>query len=76
MKPPLFHILSTFGLLQISLSLLAADVVINEIGAASSERILRTLPDGRSQLGWGHAWNTFEFDDADWEIGTSTLWIQ
>ena len=49
----------------------AADVVINEIGAASSDRLLRTLPDGRPRVGWGTNWNEFEFDDSDWATGTS-----
>ncbi len=48
-----------------------ADVVINEIGAASSERNLRFLEDGRPRLGWGPAWSEIEFDASDWEIGTA-----
>lgn len=47
------------------------DVVINEIAASSSERVLRFLPDGRPRVGWGKAWNEFEFDDSGWEIGTA-----
>ncbi len=48
-----------------------ADVVINEIGAASSERLLKAHPDGRPRLGWGPSWSEFEFDDSDWKTGTA-----
>ena len=48
-----------------------AQVVINEIGAASSDHLLRSHPDGRPRLGWGTSWCAFEFDDADWEVGVA-----
>ncbi len=48
-----------------------AEVVINEIGAASSDRLLRSHPDGRPRLGWGATWCELEFDDADWDTGSA-----
>ncbi|MDB4400532.1 lamin tail domain-containing protein [Akkermansiaceae bacterium] len=48
-----------------------AEVVINEIGVAGSDRLLRSHPDGRPRLGWGASWCEFEFDDSDWTTGVS-----
>ena len=45
--------------------------MINEIGAASSDHLLRSHADGRPRLGWGPSWCEFEFDDADWPRGAS-----
>ncbi|MCH1502009.1 MAG: hypothetical protein L7V86_00335, partial [Verrucomicrobiales bacterium] len=48
-----------------------AQVVINEIGAASSDHLLRSHPDGRPRVGWGTSWCEPTFDDADWEEGST-----
>ena len=49
--------------------LIQADVLINEIGAADSERLLRPHEDGRQRLGWGLGWMDREFDDSSWATG-------
>ena len=48
-----------------------ADIVINEISAASSERLLRSHSDGRSRLGWGPSWSELSFNASDWSVGTA-----
>lgn len=49
----------------------SAQVVINEIGAASSDHLLRSHPDGRPRVGWGISWCEVEFDDTDWDVGAA-----
>ena len=49
----------------------STQVVINEIGAASSDHLLRSHPDGRPRLGWGTSWCEKEFDDSSWEVGVA-----
>ena len=59
------------GLAVAFCDIVEAQVVINEIGAADSETLLRSHPDGRSRLGWGPSWCEQAFDDMDWLVGTS-----
>lgn len=46
-----------------------ADVVINEIKADSSERLLRYHDDGSQSVGPDVPWWAPEFDDGDWQTG-------
>ena len=46
-----------------------ADVVINEIMAASSDRLLRWDANGVPYLGWGTRWYATAFGDANWPTG-------
>lgn len=46
-----------------------ADVVINEIKADSSERLLRYHEDGSQSVGPGTPWWAPEFDDSGWQSG-------
>ena len=47
----------------------AADVVINEVMAASSDRLLRWDANGVPYLGWGTRWYAAAFNDASWATG-------
>ena len=71
MKPlnPFFAALSS--LVVVAPTMAFADVIINEFGAANSERNLRSHPDGRPRLGWGPSWSELSFDASDWSVGTS-----
>ena len=44
-------------------------VVINELMAAGSERLLRWSETGVPQLGYGTPWNAIDFDDDTWRTG-------
>ncbi len=46
-----------------------ADVVINEIMAGSSDRLLRWDAGGVPYLGWGTRWYATAFGDASWAVG-------
>ncbi len=46
-----------------------AQVVINEIGAAGSDRLLRSQPNGPPRLGWGPSWRDVDYDDDAWALG-------
>ncbi len=50
-----------------------AGVVINEIKASSSDRMLRWTPDGVSRLGVGEPWYGTSFDDSSWNTGQGPL---
>ena len=61
-------ILASFALLPWHVC--QADVIINEISAASSERVLRFDEQGRPRLGAGHGWMDPEFDQSHWRTGS------
>lgn len=71
MKAPTLYITALGVLLLVGPSRSLAEIVINEISAASSERVLRSHPDGRSRLGWGPTWSEATFEDDGWSVGTS-----
>lgn len=50
-----------------------AQVVISELHAAPSERLLRQDEKGRSVLGTGPVWHDADFPDADWPSGKAPL---
>ena len=60
------------GLVSVGLfSIMArAEVVINEIMANGSERLLRWSANGVPTLGYGTPWNATSFDDSTWKSGT------
>jgi Lamin Tail Domain/CotH kinase protein/Chitobiase/beta-hexosaminidase C-terminal domain len=58
-----------FALFLILTSAVHAQVIINEFAAASSDRLLRWLPDGTPRLGSGAAWMENGFGDATWATG-------
>ena len=51
----------------------AADIVINEFSATSSQRVLRTDATGDSHVGWGPTWKHREFDDGAWKDATMPI---
>ena len=71
MKPPNLFFAAVSSLLVVAPTMAFADIVINEIGAANSERNLRSHEDGRSRLGWGPSWSESSFDASDWSLGTA-----
>jgi hypothetical protein len=48
----------------------AGEIVINELFAASSDRLVRRDGAGVDRLGVGPAWHAPDFDDAHWQVGT------
>ena len=46
-----------------------AQVIINEVAGAASDRNLQWSADGTPRLGSGIPWNTLTFDDAPWSSG-------
>ncbi|MEM7387973.1 MAG: lamin tail domain-containing protein [Verrucomicrobiota bacterium] len=72
MKPlPLFAPLLGLVLGAVFATGVEAQVLINEISAASSDRLLRSHPDGWPRLGWGPGWPELDFDAGDWETGSA-----
>ncbi|CAN5141704.1 hypothetical protein BH23VER1_BH23VER1_29260 [soil metagenome] len=85
-RPPLALHLRPFLVPLIGIALAAsggisqtavAQVVINEVSASSSDRLLRWSDDGVPTLGTGAPWYTMEFDDSSWDpavlpIGSQT----
>ncbi|MEN9023159.1 MAG: lamin tail domain-containing protein [Verrucomicrobiales bacterium] len=71
MKPLNLFFAAVLTLVVVAPTRASADIVINEIDAANSERNLRSHPDGRSRLGWGPSWSEPTFDASDWSMGTS-----
>ena len=50
-------------------SFVRADVVVNEVMSAGSERALQWSPAGVPQFGFGTPWHAIEFDDSTWQTG-------
>ncbi|MGI9242317.1 MAG: hypothetical protein ACR2RV_16080, partial [Verrucomicrobiales bacterium] len=50
-----------------------ADVVINEISASQTDRLLRWDADDQPYAGAGHPWWSAEFDDTNWQSGATPL---
>jgi len=71
MKPLNLFFAAVLTLVFVAPTRASADIMINEIDAANSERNLRSHPDGRSRLGWGPSWSEPTFDASDWSMGTS-----
>lgn len=70
MKFPTFRLVLASTLAAVMLSSSWADLLINEFQAATSNRQLRTLPDGRPRLGWGPGWQDPSYKPTAWETGT------
>jgi len=45
------------------------DIIINEIAAATSDRILKFSDDGTPSVGSGFSWTELQFDDSSWKSG-------
>ncbi len=67
MRP--IHLLSWCLLALVPSLPLRAQVVINEIMAAGSDRLLQWSPEGVPRLGFGTPWHSPGFDDAVWLSG-------
>ncbi|MEO7319325.1 MAG: lamin tail domain-containing protein, partial [Chthoniobacteraceae bacterium] len=61
--------LSAFFILSILLTRASGQVIINEVSAAASDRILQWSADGTPQLGSGIPWNAVTFNSTPWVSG-------
>ncbi|MEM7384414.1 MAG: lamin tail domain-containing protein [Verrucomicrobiota bacterium] len=48
-----------------------SQVVINEVSAVASERLVRFDENGAPHIGAGTDWSELDFDDSKWDIGTA-----
>jgi len=65
MKKVIINLFVLFSLTNICFG----DIIINEFGAATSDRILKYSADGTPSVGSGISWTELQFDDSSWSSG-------